>query len=129
MPAKDFYEMMVDYNKGVNTFDALKSSLENDPNDIRCTLKTADKFLQISELDKARDHLNKIIEIDLQNLSGKTDDAKFKLASISNKDEIIQNLQSFISEYPESEMLKDAYITLAESYYKVKKIYQLRKVF
>lgn len=119
-PAKDFYEMMVDYNKGINTFNQLKAALNNDPDDIYANLKIADKYMSISELDNARTHLNKIIEIDPGNLSGKADDAKYKLASISNKDDIIQNLESFINNYPESEMLKEAYITLAESFYRVK---------
>jgi tetratricopeptide (TPR) repeat protein len=118
-PAKDFYEMMVDYNKGINTFKALKAALEKDPNDIRANLKLADKYMSIGELDSARTHLNKIAEIDPGNLSGKTDDAKYKLASLSGKDDIIRNLESFINDYPESDMLKDAYITLAESYYSV----------
>jgi thioredoxin-related protein len=119
-PAKDFYVMMVDYNKGVNTFNVLKSELEKDPNDILANIKIADKYMSLSELDKAKTHLNKIIEIDPQNLSGKTDDAKYKLASLSDKETIIKNLESFISEYPESDMLRDAYVSLAESYYGVK---------
>ena len=118
-PAKDFYEIMVDYNKGINTFSSLNAELEKDPNDIPANLKIADKYMSIGELDSARTHLNKIVEIDPGNLSGKTDDAKYKLASLSNKDNIIQNLESFINDYPESDMIKDAYITLAESYYGV----------
>ncbi len=119
-PAKDFYEMMVDYNKGVNTFNSLSAELEKDPNDILANIKIADKYLALGELDKARVHLTRIIEIDPQNLSGKTDDAKYKLASISDKDNIIQDLESFVSEYPDSDLLKDALITLAESYYSVR---------
>ncbi len=118
-PAKDFYEMMVDYNKGINTFKALNAALGKDPNDIPANLKLADKYMSYGELDSARVHLNKIIEIDPKNLSGKTDDAKYKIASLSKKDDIIQNLESFINEYPESEMLKNAYISLAESCFMV----------
>jgi tetratricopeptide (TPR) repeat protein len=119
-PAKDFNEMMVDYNKGINTFSSLKNILEKDPDDIPANLRIADKFMAIDELDKARVHLNKIIELDPQNLSGKTDDAKYKLATISDKDNIIKDLEMFISENPDSDLLKDVYITLAESYYSVK---------
>jgi tetratricopeptide (TPR) repeat protein len=119
-PAKDFYGMMADYNKGVNTFNSLKAVLEKDPNDIPANLKIADKYMSLGQIKEAKEHLNKIIEIDPQNLSGKEDDAKFKLASLSDKDNIIQDLEKFINENPDSDMLKDAYITLAESYYTVK---------
>lgn len=119
-PAKDFYEMMVDYNKGVNTFSSLNAELEKDPDDILANLKIADKYIALGQTDDARKHLNKIIEVDPQNLSGKEDDAKYKLASISDKETIIPNLEAFIEENPESDMLKDAYIALAESYYYVK---------
>jgi len=119
-PAKDFYEMMVDYNKGVNTFSSLTAELENDPNDILANLKIADKYIALGQTDDAKKHLDKIIEVDPQNLSGKEDDAKYKLASISDKETIIPNLEAFIKENPQSDMLKDAYIALAESYYYVK---------
>jgi tetratricopeptide (TPR) repeat protein len=119
-PAKDFYEMMVDYNKGVNTFSSLKAILEKDPNDIPANLKIADKYMSLGETKEAKEHLSKIIEIDPQNLSGKEDDAKFKLASLSDKENIIQDMEKFINENPESDMLKDAYVAFAESYYYVK---------
>ena len=119
-PAKDFYEMMVDYNKGVNTFSSLTAALEKDPDDILANLKIADKYIALGNADKAKEHLNKIVELDPQNLSGKEDDAKYKLASISDKETIIPNLEEFVKEFPESDMLKDAYISLAESYYYVK---------
>lgn len=116
-PAKDFYEMMVDYNKGVNTFSSLKAALEKDPDDILANLKIAEKYIALGQNDSAKKYLNKIIEVDPQNLSGKEDDAKYKLASVSDSAAIIQNLESFVKAYPESDMLKDAYISLAENYY------------
>lgn len=119
-PAKDFYEMMVDFNKGVNTMNSLTAVLEKDPDDILANLKIADKYISLGKTDDAKKHLDKIIEIDPQNLSGKEDDAKYKLASISDKETIIPNLEAFIKNYPGSDMIKDAYITLAESYYYVK---------
>jgi tetratricopeptide (TPR) repeat protein len=115
-PAKDFYEMMVDYNKGVNTLNSLKAELEKDPNDIPANLKIADKYMSLGEIKQAKECLNKIIEIDPNNLSGKEDDAQYKLASLSDKDHIIKDLQDFIHNNPESDVLRDAYVSLAESY-------------
>ena len=120
VPMKDFKEMMTDYNKGINTYGDLKARLEKDPNDIEANLKFADKLMTLSELDDAKKHLNKIIEADPENKAGKTDDAKYKLASLSDKETILQNLESFISENPDSDILKEAYINLSESYFYVK---------
>ncbi|MCI0450354.1 MAG: thioredoxin fold domain-containing protein [Chlorobi bacterium] len=120
VPMKEFKEMMVDYNKGINTYGDLKSKLEKDPNDIEANIKFADKLMTLSELDNAKKHLSKVIETDPENKAGKTDDAKYKLVSLSDKETIIQNLENFIKENPESDVLKEAYINLSESYFYVK---------
>jgi thioredoxin-related protein len=118
-PKKEFFVMMQDYNKGVNTFNDLTQKLEKDPANIDANLKMADKYIALGETDKAKAHLNKIIETDPGNAAGKTDDAKFKLASIAQKETVISELQNFIKENPGSDVLKDACQTLAEYYYGV----------
>jgi thioredoxin-related protein len=117
VPAKDFLEMMTDYNKGINTMPYLLALLEKEPDNLEANLKIADKYLTNDEKDKAKIHLNKIIEADPQNSKGKTDDAKFRLASLSGNDSVIFELEFFIKNNPESDQLKDAYISLSESYY------------
>ena len=117
VPYKDFFEMMQDYNKGKNTLSDLKKRLEADPNDLEANLKMADKEMTLGQLDQAKVHLQKVIDLDKDNTKGKTDDAKFKLASLADKDHIASELQSFIDSNPDSDVLKDAYITLAEFYF------------
>jgi thioredoxin-related protein len=117
VPLKDFVEMMKDYNKGVNTMSYLKKKLETNPDDIITNLKMADKLITMGENDAAKKNLQKIIDIDPQDLSGKVPEAKYDLATLSDKEHIVQNIQGFISDYPNSDKIKDAYITLAETYY------------
>lgn len=117
VPAKDFLEMMQDYNKGINTFSYLKTEVEKNPSNIDATLKLADKYSMYSEGDKAKELLNKIIQLDGQNAGGKTDDAQFRLISFSEKDEKAKQLEAFITANPNSDQLKDAYVSLAETYY------------
>lgn len=119
VPAQYFFERMADYNKGINTFSYLTEKLKNEPDNIDANLRMADKYMELGELDKARKLLERIIELDPLNNRGKTDDAKYKLASISDKKVIIENLTTFIKENPSSDQLRDAYISLAESYYYV----------
>ena len=117
VPAKDFMEMMTDYNKGVNTYTYLQKALETDPNNIDANLKMADKLIALGKNDDAKVLLNKIVEVDPQNNSGKTDDAKFRLAMFSEKEQKVKNLEAFINENPTSDQLKDAYIALSEAYF------------
>ncbi len=114
---KDFVEMMTDYNKGVNTMSDLKKKLEINPDDIITNIKMGDKLMTIGESDAAKKNYQKVIDLDPQNLSGKMPEAKFDLAMLSDKEHIVQNLQGFIQDYPASDKIKDAYISLAETYY------------
>jgi thioredoxin-related protein len=117
VPAKDFMEMMQDYNKGINTFAYLKTEVEKNPSNIDATLKLADKYSMYSESDKAKELLNKIVEMDGSNAGGKTDDAKFRLISFTEKEEKAKQLEAFITANPTSDQLKDAYVSLSETYF------------
>lgn len=117
VPVKDFKEMMVDYNKGVNTYAALKKEVEKNQDNIEASLKLADKYSMYGETDKAKALLKNIIELDPDNSKGKTDDAKYRLILFSDKDKKAKDLESFISENKSSDQLRDAYVSLAETYY------------
>lgn len=116
-PEKEFFANMKDYNAGKNTFADLKKRMEKDPNDIPATLSMAEKQMALGNNDEARKLLNKIIDIDPQDLSGKADKAKYDLASLSDSAHIINNLETFIKENPSSSSLKDAYVSIAETYF------------
>ena len=117
VPLKDFVEMMTDYNKGVNTMSDLKKKLETNPNDIVTNIKMGDKLMSVGDNDGAKKCYQKVIDLDPQDLSGKVAEAKFDIAATSDKDHIVQNVKQFIQDYPNSDKVKDAYITLAEAYY------------
>lgn len=117
VPLKDFVEMMTDYNKGVNTMSDLKKKLETNPDDIVNNIKMGDKLMTIGDNDGAKKCYQKVIDLDPQDLSGKLAEAKFDMAVLSDKEHIVQNLQQFMQDYPKSDKIKDAYITLAETYY------------
>lgn len=116
VPVKDFKEMMMDYNKGVNTYNDLKVKLEKNPADVEANLKFADKLMTLGQDETAKNNLNRVIETDPSNAQGKTDDAKYRLAVLSGKDNAVVELEKFISENPGSDVLKDAYVSLSEHY-------------
>jgi len=117
VPVKEFKEMIVDYNKGINTFGYLKDEVAKNPDNVEASLKLSDKYAMYGDKDKAKELLNNIIDIDPSNAKGKTDDAKFRLAVFSEKEQKIKDIQAFIKENPGSDQLKDAYIAVSEAYY------------
>jgi thioredoxin-related protein len=117
VPAKDFMEMMQDYNKGINTFSYLKAEVEKNPSNIEASLKLADKYSMYSENDKAKVLLNKIVALDGSNAGGKTDDANFRLISFTEKEEKAKQLEAFITNNPASDQLKDAYVSISETFF------------
>lgn len=116
VPLKDFNDMMRDYNKGINTLQYLKELLAKEPDNIEANFKMADKEMTLGNIDDAKARLKKIIELDPDNKSGKTDDSKYRLATLADEKSIAKELESFINENKESDVVKDAYISLAESY-------------
>ena len=116
VPVKDFKEMMTDYDKGVNTYNSLKQTLASDPNNVDANFRYGDKLMTLGEGD-AKMYFNKVVELDPENKLGKTDDAKYRLATLSDTATVIQNLENFAKEYPTSDVLKDAMVSLAETYY------------
>ena len=97
---KEFVETMKDYNKGVNTISYLNEKLKNTPDDVNLNLKMADKLSMFGDMDGAKKLLFKILELDPQNASGKIPEVKFDIASMSDKEHIVKNLQDFIDGYP-----------------------------
>lgn len=116
IPAKDFLATIMDYNKGVNTLAYLQTALAKDPENIEACLKMADKQMTLGNDADAKKYLQNIIDKDPENKSGKKDDAEYKLASMSDKETVVQNLTTFIEKNQISDVLKDAMISLAESY-------------
>lgn len=113
LPAETFLTKMKDYNNGVNTYGSISKMLEADPNDAAANYLMADKISSNGLDGDVKVYLEKTISLDPDNEKGYTDDAKFMLAYI-NEDPV--TIQSLINEYPNSEKVKDAYLSLA-SYY------------
>jgi len=117
VPLKDFKEMMTDYNKGLNTYGYLKKEVKKNPKNIDASIKLADKYSMYGEDDKAKALLGNIIKLDPDNKKGKTDDAKLRLIMFTDRDKKAKELETFIKANNNSDQLRDAYMSLAETYY------------
>jgi thioredoxin-related protein len=113
IPVQDFLKMMKDFNDGKNTVGALQKILSKNPDDPEANYKMAEK--KINNENKPEDAkilLNKVLKSDPSNKTGYKDKAVYLLASMSGKTDELEN---FINNYPNSEKVKDAYISLAET--------------
>lgn len=113
VPADQFLIKMKDYNNGVNTFGAIKKMLEDNPDDPAANYLMADKISSNGLDGDVKVYLEKTISLDPANTKGYTDDAKFMLAYMNEDPAVLKGL---LTEYPQSEKVKEGYISLA-SYY------------
>ncbi|HEY5536828.1 MAG TPA: thioredoxin fold domain-containing protein [Ignavibacteria bacterium] len=113
-PAKKFYGIITDYQKGINTMDYLKTKLKENPNDITSNFKMGEKLVDLENKDEAKPYIAKVIELDNTNSSGYLDAAVLLKAYI---DDDTEKLKEFPSLYPNSEKVKDSYLMLGEIYY------------
>lgn len=125
LPAEQFLTKMKDYNNGVNTYGALKKMLEANPDDPSANYLMAEKITSNGIDGDAKVYLEKTVMIDPTNSKGYTDDAKFMLAYLKEDPVALKGL---LTEYPESEKVKDGYINLA-SYYADKDDYTTAEQF
>lgn len=115
-PAEDFLRMMIDYSQGRNTLADLRHRLEKNPKDIEANYRYAEKLLSLNNIDESRSFFKKVISLDQENKHGWKDDSEYMLAELSDKDNIITELEKFIKYNPNSDKIKDAYLSLADKY-------------
>ncbi|MFZ1321091.1 MAG: thioredoxin fold domain-containing protein [Ignavibacteria bacterium] len=113
LPAEQFLIRMMDYNNGINTYSFLSANLEKEPDSPQNNFLMAEKIISNGLDGDPKVYLNKAILNDPGNTLGYTDDAKFTLAYLNQSPE---ELQKLLTEYPESEKVKDGYINLASFY-------------
>jgi thioredoxin-related protein len=111
--ADEFLQKMKDYNSGANTYASLKTAVESTPEDPVANWKFAEKLISYGDYDEAKPYLEKVISLDAGNSAGYTDDAKLSIASSSETPDAIV---AWMSEYPGSDKMKDAYVNAANMY-------------
>ncbi len=115
--ADEFLQKMKDYNNGVNTYSALKESVEANPDSPEANWKFAEKLISYGDYDEAKPYLEKVVKIDGGNSAGYTDDAEFTMAynpaeGVGN-DDVVALIKSLMEKYPESNMTREAYVNIA----------------
>ncbi|HEY5122488.1 MAG TPA: thioredoxin domain-containing protein [Ignavibacteria bacterium] len=125
-PAKEFLETMKEFNRGENTKSSLQKILNENLDDPTANFKMGMKVLKNGDADIAKGYFKQVVKSDPGNNSGFTDDAEFELAKMEQTPE---KIIEFIKLNPESNCLKDAYITTANFYVDSKDIRNIKKYY
>ena len=114
-PPKEFLKRIQDIKGGINTFDSIKKALSETPDNPVLNYKLANKYIDNGgEPDDILSYLQKVVNNDPDNTLGFTDDALLLIAVASGN---LNNIKKFIEDNPESDVLKNALVYLAEKLY------------
>lgn len=115
LPPKEFLTRIQNIFLGINTLDSIKKALVESPDNPVLNYKLAKKFIDNgSEADDILSYLQKVVTNDPDNFSGYKDDALLLIAVASGNPD---NIKKFIEDNPESDVLKNALVYLAEKLY------------
>lgn len=115
LPAGEFLSRIQDISAGINTLDSIKKALTETPESPVLNYKLAKKYIDNGgEPEDILSYLQKVVTNDPANVSGYKDDALLLIAVASGN---LDNIKKFIEDNPESDVLKNALVYLAEKLY------------
>ena len=127
-PPEKFLERVEKTVKGIDTYKLLAERYAKEPKNIEVVFKLAQKFDDRYDEEKAKELFNQVLSLDPDGKKGTTEYrqeqvtyteyAEFSLAALAfySRERNPGLFKAFIQKYPESKMLKDAYLYLG-SYY------------
>ena len=130
VPADPFLTTITDYVNGRNTLPVLLAESEKRPDDAALQYALAEKYQDRNDAVKAADRFQRVLDLDPNNTLGHGEEANYAVALAafrSSKDP--SKLISFTDRYPESQMVRGAFVSVWRSYIKEKDGENARKYF
>ena len=126
MPAPKFLETTRDFLANKNTLDDYLARLAKEPDNAANHYEAGLIFMERGLVDKGNEHFNQILVSDSTDTTGYVPKVKFKIAEATMRKKEYDNaavlFNEFITNYPENELLEDAYYYLCRSYNRANKI-------
>jgi thioredoxin-related protein/Flp pilus assembly protein TadD len=130
VPAEPFLKTVTDYVTGVNTFGALQSAASTRPDDPAIRYTLASKYLDRNNLKLAAAEYQKVLDLDPSNTLGHNEEASFSIAIAALRlEKNPAKLGTFVADYPNSERLRTALVSLWNFHLKAKDGERAKKVF
>ena len=120
VPTAEFIPTVEGYHKGVGTLKAMLAEEKSKAKDAAFLYDLGEKLYAHNRASDADARYAKVIEVDPKNASGDADDALMMRVGVCQKakdwDCAIEKTKDLTGRWPESELVPDAYITLAWIY-------------
>lgn len=115
---KDAYVQKVkDFADGKNTLAAVLAEVEKNPNDIEANWKTAQKYGDRYEQNKALSYYQKVIELDPENSFGHSEEARYQVAYYEARyNRNAEPIKAFLASDPDEKYLVQSYMALISVY-------------
>jgi TolA-binding protein len=131
--APQFIAQIQDVLAGRNTLASILAQEPAHQNDPEFTYKLAESLNNHGRRDEARDHYLKFVSMDPKNVSSYTDDAYYSLARMARKQKDYASdrkyAQTILDKYPDSDMMRPAFLEVGQSYSKAGQLEKARGIF
>ncbi len=131
--APEFMSQVEDYMAGRNTLASMVAEEPAKKNDPEFIYKLADRFADHGLFDDSRQRFLVFVTLDPKNKSGKVDDAYYRLARMARKEHDYANdrkyAQIILDRYPDSDMMKPAFLEVGQGFRKEGQLAKARKIF
>jgi tetratricopeptide (TPR) repeat protein len=123
LDAENFLKVMQGYMKGIGTIGYYEAELQKKPDDLSTLFTLGKKYANVSNEEKAKKYLEKIISLDPANKNGYTDQAHFELGDLfyglKKYQQAAERFKLVTDKFPQSENVDYAMQMLARTYDKM----------
>lgn len=131
--APEFMGLAEDYLAGRNTLASLVAAESTQGSDPELVAKLANRFFEHGRYQEASARYLRLVSLDPANKSGQVDDALMSLARMSRKEKDYTTArkyaQTVLDRYPESDMMKSAFLEVGINWKKAGEIAKARSIF
>jgi thioredoxin-like negative regulator of GroEL len=131
--APEFIAQVNDYIAGRNTLASVLAQEPAHQNDPEFIYKLADRLADHGRPDDSKQRFLRFVTMDPKNVSGKVDDAYYRLARMARSAHDYASdrkyAQTILDKYPDSDMMRPAFLEVGQSYSKTHEYKEARGIF
>ena len=131
--APEFMAQVEDVLAGRNTLASVLAQEPAHANDPEFIYKLADRLADHGRVEESKQHFLKFVTMDPKNVSGRVDDAYYRLARMARKARDYAADRAYariiLDKYPDSDMMRPAFLEEGQGYSKDGKLEKARSIF
>lgn len=131
--APEFIAQIKDYLAGRNTLASVLAQEPAHADDPAFVYKLADRLADYGRVQESMQRFLKFVAMDPKNAAGYTDDAYYRMARMARKEHDYvadrKYAQTILDKYPDSDMMRPAFLEVGQSYSKAGQLEKARGIF